>query len=703
MNCPSCGHTVPRRASVCPNCYSALPSDPSRNRPYFGLTWRWSFRRLIITVLVLLVPTLPHLIDAVQLRLPLRTSLLVREAVSRAAEDPRIVAQLGQPIETHWNIAGYQRTNESGWSEGRVWIPLSGPRGDAMLYARAGRGSGLWVFTTLEFRPTNGASIDLLARRTATEADVVPHGRVYLVHVGFPSTMDLAPFRDYYRQRLGLDITVLPPIPLAEDSVDRARDQLVAESVVSFMRRQLPALSNDPGAIILGVTEQDMYIRELNSNYAFSYRADDRFAVVSTARMAPSFQMLWPRPEVLRSRLRKMLMKDIGILVYRLPTNDDPTSVLYANLDTVGDLDNMQERFEGLGRQAVVSPTVITHRTTTLEPEIGPTTNIEPTDATYPCFIVTPVIDANDRTPPTGSVSTCTPGMRTERRFDELEVNLRSGLLVTRHTDFFRPDSLPLVLTRAYHAWDRESRAFGIGENHPYDILPVGSRNPFTYVDLIMTDGLVIHYERISKGTDYADAVYEHRGTTAFLGSRFMWNGNGWDLRFRDGSLFVFPENYSGVRPNQGAPIGMLDEAGHRVLFERDQDRRLKRLTSPSGHFLAFDYDESYRIRRVTDDEGHTVRYGYDAGGRLALVNDGARRLQYTYDGTLLTSITTEDNRSVVAVKYQAGTLVELNLAGKRTFRFSPMFDPTRNQTPNRVDVIDERGDVRSIDVDHLQ
>jgi YD repeat-containing protein len=649
-------------------------------------------------VLLLVLPTLPRLVDMLQLRLPLRTSLVVREAVSRAAEDPRIIAQLGQPIETHWNIAGYQRTNESGWSEGRVWIPISGPRGDATLYARAGRGSGLWVFTTLEFRPAGGESIDLLARRDASMTDLSPRGRVYLIHAGFPATIDLNPFRDYYRQTLGLDVTVLPSIDIADDAFDRARGQLVAESVVASMRRSLPVSPEDPEAIVLGVVEQDMYIAELNWNYAFSFRADDRFALVSTARMVPSFQALWPRHDLVRSRLRKMLNKNIGILVYRLPLNDDPTSVMYGNVDSVGDLDNMQERFEGLGRQAVVSPTVVTHHSSALEPEIGTTTPPDPVDATYPCFLVSPVFDTNGSTPVTSVGDRCTPGMHTDRRFDEVEINLRSRLLVTRHTDFLRPDSMPLVLTRAHHAWDRQSRAFGIGGNHPYDILPIGSRSPYTYVDIIMADGATIHYDRISKGTDYADAVYEHHAQTTFLDSRFKWNGNGWDLRLADGGLFVFPENYAGVRPNQGAPLGMQDAAGHRITFERDQDRNLKRLTSPSGHFLTFAYDDGYRIRRVTDDDGHAVQYDYDAGGRLAVVNDGARRLRYLYDGTLLTNVTTDAGQSLLVVKYQDGQVVELSV-GSRRFRFSPAFDQRDDKMPSRMEITDERGDVRSVDV----
>jgi hypothetical protein len=54
-----------------------------------------------------------------------------------------------------------------------------------------------------------------------------------------------------------------------------------------------------------------------------------------------------------------------------------------------------------------------------------------------------------------------------------------------------------------------------------WDLFPIGSRQPYTYIEVITCDGNSLRYERISKGTGYADAVYEHRQTaTAFLGSR---------------------------------------------------------------------------------------------------------------------------------------------------------------------------------------
>src|SRR5207245_1034704 len=148
-------------------------------------------------------------------------------------------------------------------------------------------------------------------------------------------------------------------------------------------------------------------------------------------------------------------------------------------------------------------------------------------------------------------------------------------------------DILPLVLTRCYRLWDEDSRAFGVGWNHPYDILPVGTRNPYTFVNLIMPDGAAIHYDRISKGTGYADAVYEHTETaTPFLHSEIAWNGDGWNLRFPDGSLMLFPENYSGPKPHHGSPTGMRDSGGHAIRFARDRDRNLEQLTSPAGHSI---------------------------------------------------------------------------------------------------------------------
>jgi hypothetical protein len=103
---------------------------------------------------------------------------------------------------------------------------------------------------------------------------------------------------------------------------------------------------------------------------------------------------------------------------------------------------------------------------------------------------------------------------------------------------FFVSGKIPLAATRCYRSWDNLTRTFGRNTTLSWDLFPTGSRQPYTYIEIITCDGQRLRYERISKGTGYADAVYERRATaTPFLGSRFSWNGNGWDLKLRDGSL----------------------------------------------------------------------------------------------------------------------------------------------------------------------
>jgi YD repeat-containing protein len=241
--------------------------------------------------------------------------------------------------------------------------------------------------------------------------------------------------------------------------------------------------------------------------------------------------------------------------------------------------------------------------------------------------------------------------------------------------------------------WDTESRAFGIGWNHPYDILPIGSRNPYTYVDLIMPDGDTIHYARISDGTGYADAVYEHTATmTPFLRSTFLWNGTGWDLRFADGALFLFPENYGGTRPHHGAPTAMEDGHGHAIQFRRDRDRNLEQITSPSGHVIRLEHDDRSRVISAVDELGRIVRYTYDARGNLATVRDGERVTHYSYIDSNLISIatsvvpaassgsattsrasTTPDDSTTdfrLRVQYFDGRVSALTLADGRSFHF---------------------------------
>src|SRR5438093_11150782 len=123
-------------------------------------------------------------------------------------------------------------------------------------------------------------------------------------------------------------------------------------------------------------------------------------------------------------------------------------------------------------------------------------------------------------------------------------VNLATGLFVLRKTDLSVPDGImPINLTRTYRPGDTRSRGFGIGASHSYDFFIVGDKNPYTYIDLILQDGGRVHYSRISEGTSFGDAVYEHTSTqTRFYKTRISWNGGVWDLKYNDGTHYKFSE-----------------------------------------------------------------------------------------------------------------------------------------------------------------
>ena len=170
-------------------------------------------------------------------------------------------------------------------------------------------------------------------------------GKLYLVPLGdFPTDIadDLTSF---YRDKYKLEIETLPSVPLSEVAVNQKRDQLIAEQVVAIMKRANPQITNDPDAIMIGLATQDMYVNQKGWRFAFSWRDEGRYAVVSSARMYLPLGRWKITEKLMVKRLRKMVTKNVGILYYHLPPNDNPRSVLYRNVGGIRELDYMREDF----------------------------------------------------------------------------------------------------------------------------------------------------------------------------------------------------------------------------------------------------------------------------------------------------------------------------------------------------------------------
>lgn len=168
---------------------------------------------------------------------------------------------------------------------------------------------------------------------------------VYLAPIGsFPGrvTVDLA---DFVLARYDITVRILEPAAVETSAFDTVRDQYVAEELLGHLDRSYPRSTPDDGSVIIGLLADDLYIRDRPDwNWAFGIRGGNGHAVVSTARMGSLEEPIAP---IVMSRLRKMVVRDIGVLFYGLPLNYDPISVLYADILSVDDLDRMSEEFCG--------------------------------------------------------------------------------------------------------------------------------------------------------------------------------------------------------------------------------------------------------------------------------------------------------------------------------------------------------------------
>lgn len=287
-------------------------------------------------------------------------------------------------------------------------------------------------------------------------------------------------------------------------------------------------------------------------------------------------------------------------------------------------------------------------------------------------------------------------------------VNLGTGLLVVEKTDLVIPDTMPITLTRTYRQNDARSRAFGIGATHPYDIFLVGNINPYTFTDLILPDGGRIHYDRISPGTGFSDAIYENRTMPGpFYKSRITRGGFGWELKLKDGTILSFPDGDFALEPRQAAVVQVRDRYGNVLTFDRDNpERNLTKIITPHNRWIEFTYDASNRITQAKDNIGRTVNYTYDTSGRLWKVTDANDGItEYTYDASHR-MLTIKDPRGIVYLtnEYDTnGRVIKQTLADNTpaistdnpTYRFAYTTDSGGRII--RTDVTDPRNHIRRV------
>lgn len=278
-------------------------------------------------------------------------------------------------------------------------------------------------------------------------------------------------------------------------------------------------------------------------------------------------------------------------------------------------------------------------------------------------------------------------------------VDLATGLFVYSKTDLVIPDTLPLVLTRTYRPRDTVSRPFGIGATHPYELFIVGDTFPYTFADLILPDGGRVHYDRISPGTGFSDAVYEHTETASiYFKTQIRYVGGRWHLTLHDGTVYEFPDAEDAPTPRQAAMVAMRDRYGNAYTFTRDSNSNLTKITSPNGRYFEFTYDSGFRITQARDNIGRTVTYTYDSSGRLWKVTDANGGVtEHLYDtSNRMTKIT--DPRGILYLTNQYdtnGRVIKQTQADSTFFQFAYTLNGSGQVT--QTDITDPRGNVRRV------
>jgi len=171
-----------------------------------------------------------------------------------------------------------------------------------------------------------------------------PDGRVLLVPIeDFPidRAMDIA---EHFRKKFGVPIDVAPMIAWPADAYVESRRQMNSAAMLTRLESAYARTASP--LIVIGLTTRDMFSPELNWTYVFSYRRNNRLAVVSPTRMDRGCMGLFQaNDDRVMARLRKMVGKNIGIMYFGLGLSSDPSSLLYSQIGGPQELDAMSELY----------------------------------------------------------------------------------------------------------------------------------------------------------------------------------------------------------------------------------------------------------------------------------------------------------------------------------------------------------------------
>jgi len=122
-------------------------------------SWLEQMIGVFVTVLLTIITTSFHSSD------------VYKQAMATATQNIQIREQIGEPIQSAWIVSGQLHVNGSS-GDANLSIPISGPRGKALIRAVAYKTGGVWRFTCLQVSVEGqSGNIDLLSVQPPAERD----------------------------------------------------------------------------------------------------------------------------------------------------------------------------------------------------------------------------------------------------------------------------------------------------------------------------------------------------------------------------------------------------------------------------------------------------------------------------------------------------------------------------------------------------
>jgi hypothetical protein len=177
---------------------------------------------------------------------------------------------------------------------------------------------------------------DTTAVDAATRPILAKSSGIWLAPLGGAARVNLPRLAEELAIRYHLPVRTLPNLRLPRWTLEESQHALVAEQLIRLLRQAYVAQGS---AVVIGLTDFDMYARTEDLPHTFSWRAPPRYGVVSTSDLGARYGGDSSR----HVRTRKLVARNIGFLYLHLREVEERHSLLRSRMHGVDDIDELDE------------------------------------------------------------------------------------------------------------------------------------------------------------------------------------------------------------------------------------------------------------------------------------------------------------------------------------------------------------------------